>query len=167
MNIIGIVGWKNCGKTTLATAIIGELSARGYKVNSVKHAHHSVDVDQPGTDSYRHRQAGANEVILASGQRFAVMHELRGAKEPTLDELLPRFGACDWVVVEGMKSHPYPKIEVHLETCDQQPLYHRDSTIIAVATDHELNFDGPKFDINDVKSIVDFFLLRVTHEALT
>ncbi|WP_228141623.1 molybdopterin-guanine dinucleotide biosynthesis protein B, partial [Marinobacter sp. X15-166B] len=101
MKVIGIVGWKNSGKTTLASALIRELSGRGLTVNAIKHAHHRVDVDQPGTDSYRHREAGAQEVILAGGQRFAIMHELRGAKEPTLDALLARLGPCDWVVVEG------------------------------------------------------------------
>ncbi|MEP2605961.1 molybdopterin-guanine dinucleotide biosynthesis protein B, partial [Marinobacter sp.] len=112
MNVIGIVGWKNSGKTTLAAALIRELSRRGLTVNSIKHAHHGVDVDQPGTDSYKHRDAGAREVILAGGQRFAIMHELRGAEEPTLDELLARLGPCDWVVVEGFKTHAHPKIEV-------------------------------------------------------
>lgn len=167
MKIIGVVGWKNCGKTTLATAIISELSSRGYKVNSVKHAHHFVDVDQPGTDSYRHREAGANEVVLASGQRYAIMHELRGAAEPDLDELLERLSPCDWVVVEGMKLHRHPKIEVHLQTCDQQPLYHNDPDIIALASDHKLDFNGPRFDINDVNSMVDFILVQESHEALT
>lgn len=167
MNIIGIVGWKNCGKTTLAIAIINELSARGFKVNSVKHAHHFVDVDQKGTDSYRHREAGANEVILASGQRYAIMHELRGAPEPDLDELLTRLNPCDWVVVEGMKSHSHPKIEVHLQSCDQTPLFHQDSDIIAVATDHSVGFSGPEFDINDIKAMVDFILVQEAHEALT
>ena len=167
MKIIGIVGWKNCGKTTLATAVINELSSRGFNVSSVKHAHHFVDVDQKGTDSYRHREAGANEVILASGQRYAIMRELRGAPEPDLDELLTRLSPCDWVVVEGMKGHRHPKIEVHLQTCDQTPLFHQDSDIIAVATDHKLDFDGPEFDINDVKSMVDFILVQEAHEALT
>ena len=110
MNVIGIVGWKNCGKTTLAAALIRELSGRGLTVNSIKHAHHGVDVDQPGTDSYQHRDAGAREVILAGGQRFAIMHELRGAEEPTLDELLARLGPCDWVVVEGFRPIHTPKL---------------------------------------------------------
>ena len=167
MKIIGIVGWKNCGKTTLATAIIRELSERGFKVNSVKHAHHYVDVDQQGTDSYRHREAGANEVILASGQRYAIMHELRGAPEPELDELLARLSPCDWVVVEGMKRHPHPKIEVHLKGCDQTPLFHQNPDVIAVASDHPLGFDGAEFDINDVKAMVDFILVQETYEAVT
>ena len=167
MKSIGIVGWKNCGKTTLASAVIKELSARGFKVNSVKHAHHYVDVDQQGTDSYRHREAGANEVLLASGQRYAIMHELRDAPEPKLDELLARMSPCDWVVVEGMKSHRHPKVEVHLQTCDQTPLFHTDPDVVAVATDQPLGFDGPEFDINDVKSLVDFILVRESDEAVT
>ncbi|MCL7945543.1 molybdopterin-guanine dinucleotide biosynthesis protein B [Marinobacter sp. ATCH36] len=158
MNVIGIVGWKNCGKTTLASALIGELSSRGLTVNSIKHAHHGVDVDQPGTDSYRHRDAGAREVILAGGQRFAIMHELRGAEEPTLDELLARLGPCDWVVVEGFKTHSHPKIEVHRQECPRGPLHPNDPTIIAVATNYTSEFAGPSFDLNDTPGIADFIL---------
>ncbi|MBW7471495.1 molybdopterin-guanine dinucleotide biosynthesis protein B [Marinobacter sp. M216] len=158
MNVIGIVGWKNCGKTTLASALIRELSSRGLTVNSIKHAHHKVDVDQPGTDSYRHREAGAREVILAGGQRFAIMHELRDANEPTMDELLARLGPCDWVVVEGFKSHKHPKIEVHRQECSRAPLHLEDASIIAVATDYPSEFSGPGFDLNDVSGIADFIL---------
>ncbi len=159
MNVIGIVGWKNCGKTTLASALIRELSSRGLTVNSVKHAHHSVDVDQPGTDSYRHRDAGAREVILAGGQRFAIMHELRGTEEPTLDELLARLGPCDWVVVEGFKAHSHPKIEVHRQECLKEPLYRDDADIIAVATDYASDFAaGPGFDLNNTREIADFIV---------
>ncbi|MEX0605599.1 MAG: molybdopterin-guanine dinucleotide biosynthesis protein B [Marinobacter sp.] len=163
MNVIGIVGWKNCGKTTLASALIRELSSRGLTVNSIKHAHHGVDVDQPGTDSYHHRDAGAREVILAGGQRFAIMHELRGADEPTLDELLARLGPCDWVVVEGFKSHSHPKIEVHRRACLSGPLHPDDPTIIAVATDYASEFAGAgsdldRFDLNDAHGIADFIL---------
>lgn len=160
MNVIGIVGWKNSGKTTLASALIRELSKRGLTVNSIKHAHHMVDVDQPGTDSYKHREAGAREVILAGGQRFAIMHELRGAKEPTLDELLTRLGPCDWVVVEGFKTHAHPKIEVHRQASSRSPLYREDASIIAVASDYAPDFAGPVFDINDVPGIADFILNR-------
>lgn len=160
MNVIGIVGWKNCGKTTLASALIRELSNRGLLVNSIKHAHHGVDVDQQGTDSYRHRDAGAQEVILAGGRRFAIMHELRGADEPTLDQLLTRLSPCDWVVVEGFKSHRHPKIELHRQGCPQAPLYPSDPSIIAVAADYSLDFAGPSFDLNDVTGIVDFILSR-------
>ncbi|QBM18335.1 molybdopterin-guanine dinucleotide biosynthesis adapter protein [Marinobacter sp. JH2] len=158
MNVIGIVGWKNSGKTTLASALISELSARGLTVSSIKHAHHLVDVDQPGTDSYKHRNAGAREVILAGGQRFAIMHELRGAKEPTLDELLARLGPCDWVVVEGYKSHSHRKIEVLRQENERTPLYVEDSCIVAVASDYGAEFAGPVFDLNDVSGIADFVL---------
>lgn len=162
MNVIGIVGWKNCGKTTLASALIRELASRGLAVNSIKHAHHKVDVDQPGTDSYRHREAGAREVILAGGQRFAIMHELRGAEEPSLDELLARLGPCDWVVVEGFKAHRHPKIEVHRRESQRSPLYPEDSSIIAVATDYAAEFNGPCFGIDDISGIADFILATTT-----
>ncbi|PHQ25739.1 molybdopterin-guanine dinucleotide biosynthesis protein B [Marinobacter guineae] len=160
MNVIGIVGWKNSGKTTLASALIRELCNRGLTVNSIKHAHHMVDVDQPGTDSYKHRDAGAREVILAGGQRFAIMHELRGAQEPTLDELLARLGPCDWVVVEGFKTHPHPKIEVHRRDSSRSPLYLEDASIVAVAADYAADFTGAVFDLNDVPAIADFILSR-------
>lgn len=164
MKVIGIVGWKNSGKTTLASALIRELSRRGLIVNSIKHAHHLVDVDQPGTDSYKHREAGAREVILAGGQRFAIMHELRGNTEPTLDELLARLGPCDWVVVEGFKTHAHPKIEVHREDGSRAPLYREDTSIIAVATDYAPDFSGPAFHVDDVSGIADFILNRENHE---
>ncbi|MBD3641929.1 MAG: molybdopterin-guanine dinucleotide biosynthesis protein B [Marinobacter sp.] len=164
MNVIGIVGWKNSGKTTLASALIRELSSRGLTVNSIKHAHHMVDVDQPGTDSYKHREAGAQEVILAGGQRFAIMHELRGAREPTLEELLARLAPCDWVVVEGFKTHAHPKIEVHRQESSRSPLYREDPNIIAVATDYAPEFPGPCFDLNDISGIADFILSSGNHE---
>ncbi len=157
-NVIGIVGWKNCGKTTLASKLISELCNRGLTVNSIKHAHHGVDVDKPGADSYRHREAGAREVILAGGQRFAIMHELRSDAEPTLDELLARLSPSDWVVVEGFKAHRHPKIEVHRSVCEQEPLYRKDPSIIAVAADHDTDFSGPRFDLNDAAGIADFIL---------
>jgi molybdopterin-guanine dinucleotide biosynthesis adapter protein len=158
VNVIGIVGWKNCGKTTLVSALIRELSSRGLTVSSIKHAHHAVDVDQPGTDSYRHRDAGAREVILAGGQRIAIMQELRGAAEPTLDELLARLAPCDWVVVEGFKSHSHPKIEVHRQDCGRAPLYREDRSIIAVATDYAADYPGPTFGLDDVAGIADFIV---------
>ncbi|WP_417515897.1 molybdopterin-guanine dinucleotide biosynthesis protein B [Marinobacter sp.] len=158
MNVIGIVGWKNSGKTTLASALIRELTGRGLTVNSIKHAHHGVDVDQPGTDSYTHRDAGAREVILAGGQRFAIMHELQGAPEPSLDELLERLGPCDWVIVEGFKTHSHRKIEARRLESAGTPLFKDDASIIAVATDYDVDFQGPVFDINQVSAIADFIL---------
>jgi molybdopterin-guanine dinucleotide biosynthesis adapter protein len=160
VNVIGIVGWKNCGKTTLVSALIRQLSSHGLTVSSIKHAHHAVDVDQPGTDSYRHRDAGAREVILAGGQRIAIMQELRGAAEPTLDELLARLAPCDWVVVEGFKNHSHPKIEVHRQDCGRAPLYRDDRSIIAVATDYAADYPGPTFGLDDVAGIADFIVSR-------
>ena len=167
MNIIGIVGWKNSGKTTLASALIRELSSRGLVVSSIKHAHHQVDVDQPGTDSYKHRQAGAREVILAGGQRFAIMHELRGAGEPSLETLLARLAPCDWVVVEGYKTHGHPKIEVHRQNTSRTPLYTEDRNIIAVASDYAADFQGPLFDVNDITGMADFIIKNVPPSART
>lgn len=160
MNVIGIIGWKNSGKTTLASALVRELSSRGLTVSSIKHAHHMVDVDQPGTDSYKHREAGAREVILAGGQRFAIMHELRGTREPTLDELLTRLAPCDWVVVEGFKAHSHARIEVHRQESSRAPLYRDDPDIVAVAADYAADFPGPVFDVNDISTIADFVLNR-------
>ena len=165
VNIIGIVGWKNAGKTTLASALIRELSLRGLNVSSIKHAHHMVDVDQPGTDSYKHREAGAREVILAGGQRFAIMHELRDAAEPSLEELMARLAPCDWVVVEGFKTHAHPKIEVHRQETSRAPLYREDENIIALATDYSADFSGPLFDINDITGIADFIIENVQPSA--
>jgi molybdopterin-guanine dinucleotide biosynthesis protein B len=165
VNVIGIVGWKNSGKTTLAAALIRELSGRGLTVSSIKHAHHMVDVDQPGTDSYKHREAGAREVILAGGQRIAIMQELRGAGEPSLEDLLARLTACDWVVVEGYKTHAHPKIEVHRQQSDHTPLYREDANIIAVASDYAADFSGPLFDINDITGIADFIIDHVQPPA--
>lgn len=165
MNIIGIVGWKNAGKTTLASALIRELSSRGLAVSSIKHAHHRVDVDQPGTDSYKHREAGAREVILAGGQRFAIMHELRDTPEPSLEQLLARLAPCDWVVVEGYKTHAHAKIEVHRQGTARAPLYKEDANIIAVASDYQADFQGPLFDVNDIPGIADFIIENVSPAA--
>ena len=109
MRIFGLAGWSGSGKTTLMTALIPEFVSRGLTVSTIKHAHHAFDIDQPGKDSWRHRQAGAREVMVASGQRWALMHELRGAAEPSLDELLARMTPVDLVLVEGFKHHPSPE----------------------------------------------------------
>ena len=109
--IFGIAGWKNSGKTGLAVRLVSELVARGYRVSTIKHAHHDFDIDKVGADSYRHRQAGAHEVTIVSGTRFAIMHELRGAPEPSFEEILARIAPCDLVLIEGYKREPIPKIE--------------------------------------------------------
>ena len=113
MNIYGIVGWKNAGKTGLMERLVTEMTSRGLRVSTVKHAHHSFDVDHPGKDSHRHRIAGATEVLLASRNRFALMHELRDAPEPTLSALLERLSPVDLVLIEGYKRDAHPKVEAH------------------------------------------------------
>ncbi len=158
MHVMGVVGWKNCGKTTLVTKLIAALRARSLSVSSIKHAHHNVDVDQPGTDSYRHREAGAGEVILASARRVAIMHELLDAPEPSLPDLVARLTPCDWVLVEGFKGEAHHKIEAYRHGCGHQPLYKNDPSIVAVATDGPLDFDGPVFDLDDVEAMVGWML---------
>src|SRR5216684_3398913 len=113
MRIFGLAGWSGSGKTTLMTTLIPEFVSRGVTVSTVKHAHHSFDIDQPGKDSWRHRQAGAREVMVSSARRWALMHELRGDAEPSLDALVTRLSPVDVVIVEGFKRHPHPKLEVH------------------------------------------------------
>ena len=123
MRIFGLAGWSGSGKTTLMTLLIPELVSRGITVSTLKHAHHSFDVDQPGKDSWRHRQAGAGEVMISSQNRWALMHELRGAPEPSLDELVGRMSPADLLLIEGFKRHPHPKIEVYRPSLGK-PLLH-------------------------------------------
>src|SRR5258707_8585745 len=113
MRILGLAGWSGSGKTTLLSRLVPELGRRGLTVSTLKHAHHSFDVDQPGKDSWEHRRAGAVEVMVSSANRWALMHENRGAPEATLEDLLRRMSAVDLVIVEGFKNHPHPKLEIH------------------------------------------------------
>src|SRR3954451_21378241 len=113
MRIIGFAGWSGAGKTTLLRRLIPVLVGSGLRVSTLKHAHHAFDVDQPGKDSWEHRQAGATEVMVSSANRWALMHEHRGAPEATLEELLGRMSPVDLVIVEGFKRHAHPKLEVH------------------------------------------------------
>lgn len=156
--VFGITGWKNSGKTTLVTRVIAELVARGYRVSSVKHAHHAFDIDQPGRDSYRHREAGASEVMIVSGHRWALMHEARGEAEPDLAEMLPRLSPCDIVLVEGYKREGHPKLEVRRrEGRKADPLAPFDPSIVAIASDHETEAGGlPLFHLDAVVEIADF-----------
>ncbi|MCA0869211.1 molybdopterin-guanine dinucleotide biosynthesis protein B [Seohaeicola saemankumensis] len=158
MNVYGVTGWKNAGKTGLMERLVAEIAERGLRVSTVKHAHHAVDVDQPGTDSYRHRQAGAAEVLLASANRFAVMHELRGASEPGLQALLARLAPVDLVLVEGFKREAHPKIEAFRQTAGHALIAPDDATIRAVASDVPLELDRPVFDLDDTEAIADFIL---------
>ncbi|APG48410.1 molybdopterin-guanine dinucleotide biosynthesis protein B [Phaeobacter porticola] len=156
MKIYGVTGWKNCGKTGLMERLVAEFCHRGLSVSTLKHAHHTTDVDQPGTDSYRHRTAGAAEVILASPNRIAIMQELRGAREPSFTELLARLRPVDLVLVEGFKRESHPKIEAYRTAAGQSLIAPGDPSIRAVASDIPLHLDGPVFDLDDTVAIADF-----------
>ncbi len=156
MKIYGVTGWKNAGKTTLMERLVQEFVARGLKVSTVKHAHHDTDVDQEGRDSYRHRTAGAQEVMLASPKRWALMHELRGDAEPPLSELLARMSKVDLILVEGYKSEAHPKIEAYRSVSVKAPLAEKNPTIRAIASDCPVETDLPLLDLNDTAQIADF-----------
>ena len=156
MRLIGFAGWSGSGKTTLVTAVLPVLIARGWRVSTIKHAHHGFDLDQPGKDSHRHREAGASEVLIASERRWAIMHELRGAPEPELEELLRHLSPVDLVIVEGFKRAGYPKIEVHRPAVGKPPLWPEDPNIIAVATDAPLATQLPLLPLGEPDAIADF-----------
>jgi molybdopterin-guanine dinucleotide biosynthesis protein B len=155
--VVGIVGWKNSGKTTLVEALVQELTRRGLRISTIKHAHHNFDIDTPGKDSFRHRAAGANEVLVASGKRWALMHERGGDGEPDLMELLHHLGPCDLVLVEGFKYGPQRKIEVRRTLSVGALLADNDETILAVATDDRmLAGRHPCLPLNDITAIADY-----------
>jgi molybdopterin-guanine dinucleotide biosynthesis adapter protein len=159
MRIFGLAGWSGSGKTTLMTALIPELVARGVSVSTVKHAHHAFDIDHPGKDSWQHRQAGAREVMISSQNRWALMHELRGAPEPSLDELVRRMSPVDLLLVEGLKRHPHPKIEVYRPSLGKSLLYPEDPFVIAVASDEVLaELPLPCLPLSDAPAIASFVL---------
>lgn len=161
MRIIGFAGWSGSGKTTLITKVIPQLTARGLKVSTIKHAHHGFDLDQPGKDSFFHRAAGATEVIISSAKRFAILHELREEPEWDLPALLGKISPVDLVLIEGFKRDPFPKLEVH-RAANGKPLLHPDDPhIIAIASDRPLpHAKIPVLDLNDTEAIVDFLLER-------
>ncbi len=161
MKLYGVTGWKNAGKTGLMERLVTEITSRGFTVSTVKHAHHTFDVDHPGKDSHRHRIAGATEVLLASRNRFALMHELRDEDEPTLDTLLSKLMPVDLVLVEGYKRDGHPKIEAHRAETGNDLIAPGDPTIRAVASDTPMALDRPVFDLNDTKAIADFVLAEV------
>jgi molybdopterin-guanine dinucleotide biosynthesis protein MobB len=158
MKIFGVTGWKNSGKTTLMERLVATFADSGYRVATVKHAHHSFDVDQPGSDSFRHRAAGAFETVVVSSRRWALMHELReGEDEPALSEILAKLSPCDLVLVEGFKNEPHPKIECRrLEARDRTPLAGTVTGIVAVASDHPVTDSLPAFDLDDTEAIASF-----------
>lgn len=161
MKIFGVTGWKNSGKTGLVERLVAELTVRGYSVSTVKHAHHSFDVDHPGRDSYRHRSAGAQEVVLSSFNRWTIMHELRGEKEARLDDLLAKMAPVDIIIVEGFKSEPIDKIECFRAEARHPVIYPNDPHIMAVASDTPMpDADRPVFDLSDTDAIADFVVER-------
>ena len=160
MRVFGVTGWKNNGKTTLVVGLLAELRRRGFTVSTIKHAHHAFDVDQPGKDSYRHREAGAGEVLIASAGRWALMHELGDQEEPGLEELLSKLAPVDLVIVEGFKREPHPKLEVHrAEAASRSLIAREDPSVRMIASDKPL--DGlhiPVVGLDDISAITDFIL---------
>ena len=156
MKIYGVTGWKNSGKTRLMERLVAEFTARGFTVSTIKHAHHGFDVDHPGKDSFRHRDAGAKEVLLVSRNRFALMHELREEEEPTLASLLTKLFSVELVLIEGYKRDRHPKIEAHRKEIGKDLIALTDDTIRAVASNDNPSFDKPVFDLDDTGSIADF-----------
>jgi molybdopterin-guanine dinucleotide biosynthesis adapter protein len=158
MRAIGFAGWSGAGKTTLIVKLIPELNRRGLSVSTIKHAHHNFDLDQPGKDSYEHRTAGAEEVLIASANRVALMRELRGAPEPSLGELFRLLKTVDLVLVEGFKRDPLPKIEVFRTTNGKPPLYPEDRNIVALISDVVPSGRLPHAAIDDIAAAADLVL---------
>lgn len=171
MKIFGLAGWSGSGKTTLLVRLIPELTRRALRVSTLKHAHHNFDIDTPGKDSYEHRAAGATEVMVSSANRFALMHELRGHPEPSVEELIARMTQVDLLIIEGFKAHAHDKLEVHRPAVGKPLLCPGDTRIVAVASDtHLKDVTLPQFDLNDVAAIADFItrhcgLARATQRA--
>jgi molybdopterin-guanine dinucleotide biosynthesis adapter protein len=158
MKVIGLAGWSGAGKTTLLTRAIPLLLQQGLRVSVIKHAHHAFDVDVPGKDSWLHRQAGAEEVLVSSGVRWALMHELRGAQEPALPELLAKMSPVDLVVVEGYKTDPHRKIEVHRSANGKPLLFPGDLAIVGIASDVDVETELPTVHLDDIAAIVELLL---------
>jgi molybdopterin-guanine dinucleotide biosynthesis protein B len=157
-NVIGITGWKNSGKTTLVEKLVARFTQMGFKIATVKHAHHEFDIDREGTDSFRHRKSGAREVAIVSARRWALLHELEGGSEPPLADILARLSPCDLVIVEGYKREEHAKIEVRRGGAGS-PLAPADPSIIAIAADAPIHGeDLPVFDLNDAGGMADFIL---------
>lgn len=163
MKVYGVIGWKNSGKTGLMERLIAEIRRRGLSVSSIKHAHHAFDIDRPGKDSFRHRQAGAGEVLLASRHRWVLMHENAPDQEPPLSELLARLSPVDLVLVEGYKRDDHPKIEAHRAATGQPLIGPDEATVRAVASDAHgalsaQGWQGAGFDLDDTAGVADFIL---------
>ncbi|MCY3726721.1 MAG: molybdopterin-guanine dinucleotide biosynthesis protein B [Rhodobacteraceae bacterium] len=159
MNILGIAGWKNSGKTTLVRSLITELTNRNIRVSTLKHAHHDFDIDQPGTDSYKHRKAGAQEVLIISSRRWALIHEETEVSKPDLTTMLGKLEDTDLVLVEGFKSLSFPKLEIRREDSSGPDLAPNDKDIIAIVSDRPVPEQNmPAFDLDDIKGIAEFVM---------
>lgn len=156
MKIFGIAGYSGSGKTTLIERLVPVFTGHGLRVSLIKHAHHSFDVDHPGKDSYRHRHAGCSEVLVTSSLRWALMHELRGAPETTLQELIKRIAPCDLLLIEGFKREPISKLEVYRTTLGEPLLFPEDPNIAAIASDQRVDTKLPQFRLDDVAAIATF-----------
>ena len=162
MKIYGVVGWKNSGKTTLVERLVTEITGRGFSVSTIKHAHHTFDVDHEGKDSFRHRAAGAREVLLASRNRWALMHEMRDDAEPPLSELLEKLSLVDLVLIEGYKRDIHAKVEAHRAETKQGLLASEDTTVTAVASNYVVDgLSVPQFDLDDITGIASYILMEV------
>ena len=161
MKVFGFAGWSGSGKTTLIEKLIPRFTGSGLRVSLIKHAHHTFDVDQPGKDSYRHRHAGAAEVLVTSSRRWVLMHELRGAPEPSFDEHLKQLSPCDICIVEGFKHAAIPKLEVWRRTTGEPLLHPNDPHIVAVASDSKVETKLPLLDLNDDAAISSFILAHL------
>jgi len=162
--VFGFAGFSGSGKTTLIEQLIPRLVGAGLRVSLIKHAHHAFDIDKPGKDSYRHREAGCSEVLVTSDRRWVMMHELRNEAEPTLEEQVARFSACDLVLVEGFKRAAIPKLEIHRPSHGRPLLHPADLNIVAIASDAHVSTSLPVLDINDPSAIAEF-IMRHLHLA--
>ena len=158
MKIFGFAGYSGSGKTTLIEQLIPVFTSRGVTVSLIKHAHHTFEIDQPGKDSYRHRKAGCTEVLVTSSRRWALMHELRGAPEPPLNELIERMSECDLLLVEGFKREAIPKLEVYRALVGEPLIHPHDQNIVAVASDARVDTALPQLDLNAPAAIAEFIL---------
>ncbi len=166
MKVFGLAGWSGSGKTTLMVKLLPELKAKGFSVSTIKHTHHSFDIDKPGKDSHAHRVAGASEVMVSSAARWALLHELRGEPEPELKDLIARMVPVDILLVEGFKAYPHPKLEIHRPAVGKPLLCADDPHVVAVASDAALpQVRVPVFALDDVAGIAQFILRFLGLEA--
>jgi len=161
MKTFGLMGWSGSGKTTLMVKLLGAFIGRGFKVSTMKHTHHKFDMDTPGKDSHEHRLGGATEVMVTSSTRWALLHELRDEAEPDIDDLIARMATVDLLLIEGFKSYPHMKLEVHRPSLGKPLLCGDDASVVAVASDAPLDGLGvPVFDLDDVPAIADFIITQ-------